>query len=93
MVGPARYHSEIGLSTTCARRYSRRVLVLDKFQGNTGQGDGIAEHVYALAVPLGLPDQAVQLSVLQQWLKHQSLADIQRYVELAGAHHEWVSRL
>ena len=35
----------------------------------------------------------VPIPVLQQWLGHQSLADTQRYVELAGAHHEWVTRL
>ena len=33
------------------------------------------------------------IPVLQKWLGHQSLKDTQRYVELAGAHHEWVSRL
>lgn len=37
--------------------------------------------------------RGVPVPVLQQWLGHQSLADTQRYVELAGAHHEWVSRL
>ena len=37
--------------------------------------------------------RGVPIPVLQQWLGHQSLADTQRYVELAGAHHEWVSRL
>ena len=35
----------------------------------------------------------IPLPVLQQWLGHQSLADTQRYVELAGAHHSWVTRL
>ena len=37
--------------------------------------------------------RGVPISVLQQWLRHQSLADTRHYVELAGAHHEWVSRL
>ena len=37
--------------------------------------------------------RGVPIPVLQQWLGHQSLSDTQRYVELAGAHHEWVSRL
>ena len=37
--------------------------------------------------------RGVPIPVLQQWLGHQSLADTQRYVELAGAHHEWVARL
>ena len=37
--------------------------------------------------------RGIPLPVLEQWLGHQSLADTQRYVELAGAHHEWVSRL
>ena len=37
--------------------------------------------------------QGVPIPVLQKWLGHQSLKDTQRYVELAGAHHEWVSRL
>ena len=37
--------------------------------------------------------RGVPIPVLQQWLGHQSLADTQRYVELAGEHHEWVSRL
>ena len=37
--------------------------------------------------------RGVPIPVLQQWLGHQSLADTQRYVELAGAHHEWAARL
>ena len=37
--------------------------------------------------------RGVPIPVLQQWLGHQSLADTQRYVEPAGAHHEWVARL
>ena len=35
----------------------------------------------------------VPVPVLQKWLGHQSLKDTQCYVKLAGAHHEWVSRL
>ena len=35
----------------------------------------------------------IPLPVLQQWLGHQSLADTQRYVGLAGAHHSWVAKL
>ena len=37
--------------------------------------------------------RGVPIPVLQKWLGHASLTDTQRYVELAGAHHEWVSRL
>ena len=37
--------------------------------------------------------RGIPLPVLQKWLGHQSLVDTQRYVELAGTHHEWVSRL
>ena len=37
--------------------------------------------------------RVVPIPVLQKWLGHQSLNDTQRYLELAGAHHEWVSRL
>ena len=37
--------------------------------------------------------RGVSLPVLQQWLGHQSLADTQRYVELAGTHHSWVAKL
>ena len=37
--------------------------------------------------------RGVPIPVLQQWLGHKSLADTQRYVELAGTHHEWVSQL
>ena len=37
--------------------------------------------------------RGVPISVLQKWLGHASMVDTQRYVELAGAHHEWVSRL
>ena len=37
--------------------------------------------------------RVVPIPVLQKWLDHQSLNDTQRYLELAGAHHEWVSRL
>ena len=35
--------------------------------------------------------RGVPIPVLQKWLGHSSLTDTQRYVELAGAHHEWVS--
>ena len=37
--------------------------------------------------------RGVPIPVLQKWLGHSSLTDTQRYVELAGAHHEWVARL
>ena len=37
--------------------------------------------------------RGVPIPVLQKWLGHASMADTQRYVELAGAQHEWVSRL
>ena len=37
--------------------------------------------------------RGIPIPVLQKWLGHQSLKDTQRYVELAGAHHEWVARL
>ena len=37
--------------------------------------------------------RGVPIPVLQKWLGHSSMVDTQRYVELAGAHHEWVSRL
>ena len=37
--------------------------------------------------------RGVPIPVLQQWLGHQSLADTQQHVELAGAHHQWVDRL
>ncbi len=37
--------------------------------------------------------RGIPLPVLQQWLGHQSLADTQRYVELAGGHHSWVAKL
>ena len=37
--------------------------------------------------------RGIPLPVLQQWLGHQSLADTQRYVELAGSHHSWVVML
>ena len=37
--------------------------------------------------------RGVSIPVLQKWLGHASMVDTQRYVELAGAHHEWVSRL
>ena len=36
--------------------------------------------------------RGVPIPVLQKWLGHSSLTDTQRFVELAGAHHEWVSR-
>ena len=35
----------------------------------------------------------LQIPVLQKLLSHQSHKDTQRYVELAGAHYEWVERL
>ena len=31
--------------------------------------------------------------VLKEWLGHGSLAETERYVQLAGGHHEWVKRL
>ena len=37
--------------------------------------------------------RGVPIPVLQKWLGHASMIDTQRYVELVGAHHEWVSRL
>ena len=37
--------------------------------------------------------RGVPIPVLQKWLGHASMVDTQRYVELVGAHHEWVSRL
>ena len=37
--------------------------------------------------------RGVPIPVLQKWLGHASMVDTQRYVELAGAHHEWVARL
>ena len=36
--------------------------------------------------------RGVPIPVLQKWLGHASMVDTQRYVELAGAHHEWVAR-
>ena len=35
----------------------------------------------------------VPTPVLQSWLGHRSLAETERYVELAGGHHDWVKRL
>ena len=35
----------------------------------------------------------VPTPVLQKWLGHRSLAETERYVELAGGHHDWVKRL
>ena len=35
----------------------------------------------------------VPTPVLQQWLGHHSLAETERYVQLAGGHHDWVKRL
>ena len=35
----------------------------------------------------------VPTPVLQRWLGHGSLAQTERYVELAGSHHSWVERL
>ena len=35
----------------------------------------------------------VPTPVLQQWLGHRSLAETERYVELAGGHHDWVKRV
>ena len=37
--------------------------------------------------------RGVPVPVLQKWLGHASMVDTQHYVELVGAHHEWVSRL
>ena len=35
----------------------------------------------------------VPTPVLQRWLGHRSLAETERYVELAGGHHDWVKRV
>ena len=35
----------------------------------------------------------VPTPVLQQWLGHRSLAETERYVQLAGGHHDWVKRI
>ena len=53
--------------------------------------DPARAHPHAFRHTYGL--KGVPIPVLQKWLGHQSLKDTQRYVELAGAHHEWVSRL
>ena len=46
-------------------------------------------HTYGRnAVLAGVPTP-----VLQSWLGHRSLAQTERYVTLAGGHHEWVERL
>lgn len=57
--------------------------------------DPIRAHPYALRHTYGRNCvlRGVPIPVLQQWLGHESLADTQRYVELAGAHHQWVARL
>ena len=52
-----------------------------------GQGPLAFRHTYGRNCVL----KGVPIPVLQKWLGHQSLKDTQRYVELAGAHHEWVS--
>ena len=41
--------------------YCQRVLVLDRFQAEADQGNGVPEHGGALAVSLGLAMQTVQL--------------------------------
>ena len=46
-------------------------------------------HTYGRnAVLAGVPTP-----VLQAWLGHRSLAETERYVQLAGGHHDWVKRL
>ena len=35
----------------------------------------------------------VPTPVLKEWLGHRSLAETERYVQLAGGHHDWVKRL
>ena len=46
-------------------------------------------HTYGRnAVLAGVPTP-----VLQSWLGHRSLAETERYVQLAGGHHDWVKRL
>ena len=35
----------------------------------------------------------VPTPVLQRWLGHRSLAETERYVQLAGGHHDWVKRV
>ena len=49
------------LSTIRDDGYSRRVLVLDQFESEADQSDGVAEHGDALAVALGPAVQPVQL--------------------------------
>ena len=47
--------------------------------------DAARAHPHALRHTYGL--RGVPIPVLQQWLGHQSVADTQGYVELAGTHH------
>ena len=57
--------------------------------------DPVRAHPHALRHTYGRNAilNGVPTPVLQQWLGHHSLAETERYVQLAGGHHDWVKRL
>ena len=57
--------------------------------------DPVRAHPHALRHTYGRSAilNGVPTPVLQQWLGHHSLAETERYVQLAGGHHDWVKRL
>ena len=72
----------------CARPTGRRIAVKGRCQWPTGLpaagGTGSGRNAVLAGVPT---------PVLQSCLGHRSLAQTERYVTLAGGHHEWVERL
>ena len=57
--------------------------------------DPVRAHPHALRHTYGRNAilNGIPTPVLQQWLGHHSLAETERYVQLAGGHHDWVKRL
>ena len=57
--------------------------------------DPARSHPHALRHTYGRTSvlNGVPTPVLQSWLGHRSLAETERYVQLAGGHHDWVKRV
>ena len=76
--------------------YSRQMVGRNMKVAAEGAGlDPGRAHPHALRHTYGRTCilKGVPVTVLQKWMGHKSLADTQRYVELAGGHHSWVEKL
>ena len=96
--GPARRPGRLGLVSLQGPQASHAGHLPPVGRGEheaSGRGCRDRPHPHAFRHTYGRTCvlRGIPVPVLQQWLGHQSLADTQRYVELAGAQHSWVTRL